>query len=254
MQKISGYKGKIHGGVIGFDFELADTLFGIAYANSMAVVKYQNTSQNTVIKSHIASIYMNKELKKDFVLSSIWSVSYNYISHKLRSLSNNKHRVSNNYKNNSYHIETQLSYKLVNNQQFSLVPIIGINYDRYKYVSYSKSNVVNSNKWRDTFTGIVGTKLYLAQRKLSESITITPEFKALVARSLNQKNKNNSLATSNAQQPITDYYAVQPKTSYILGAGFNAQRKNIKISAGYNTQFHGKYRSQQVFINVVLKF
>ncbi|MFY9589305.1 autotransporter outer membrane beta-barrel domain-containing protein [Rickettsia endosymbiont of Halotydeus destructor] len=262
---ISGYKAKWQGSSIGFDVEINNYIIGITYSNVRSVFNFKTNkdSDKELVKSHIFSIYGQKELPKNFTLQGVASIARNQVKNITNySLNNIKYTSKNKYFNNGYNLETLLNYNYIIKYGMIIVPNFGLKYVRSHDAAHNENDVNIQNpliraKSHNIFTGIIGTKLLLPTKNISSSIKIGGTLQASIEQSFSEKTqKLTKTIISRANSSLEQSYIMpkQPKLSYNIGGNIFAYIKGIQISLDYNYHLHKYYRSHQGTIKLTKNF
>ena len=261
----SGYKGNVAGGTIGVDFNIsADILAGISYSNVASNIKFKDTLAGNKLEgtSHIASIYAHTALTDKLSLQSTFAIGKNNISTKrLQSIGGGETKVATGkLDNTSYIASASASYIAYANNNFSILPTIGLRYGYYKDGKFKETgvgvhNIEIASKSSSDLTGILGTKIAY-HMSVSEDTTIIPSLSLAVE----QKLKSDQAKVKAKLSWMENYFENDPslnkstKTSYNIGANVLAQHKNIELTAGYNLVIKKKFQSHQGSVKLRLQF
>ncbi|KJV92434.1 outer membrane autotransporter barrel domain protein [Rickettsia bellii str. RML Mogi] len=180
VNNINGYRGINKGGTVGFDVEIDNNIIGIAYSNVHSVFKFKNNNNNDkeIIKSHIVSIYGQKELPKNFVLQGLVSASKNFIKNKTTYLFNNTKFKSNvKHRNHSYNAEALLNYNYLATNNIVITPNIGLRYGKsrdgvYNETGISIQKIALATKENNILSGIIGAKTKIPLKNNNLGLTL----------------------------------------------------------------------------------
>jgi len=252
----SGYKGNVAGGTIGIDFDIsADILAGISYSNFVSNIKFKDTLVGNKLEgnSHIASIYGQTMLTDKLSLQTTFAIGKNKIvSKRLQAIGGGETKVATGkLDNTSYIANASASYIAYANNNFSILPTIGLRYGYYKDGKFKETgvgvhNIEVASKKSSDLTGILGTKVAY-QMYLSEDTTIIPSLSLAVE----QKLKSTQAKVKAKLSWMENYFendlssSKSKRTSYNIGANVLAQHKNIELTAGYNLHIKKKFQSHQ---------
>jgi hypothetical protein len=261
-KNIAGYNGRASGATIGADLEISEgTIVGLAYSHILSNYKYKQEKIGDKLdaKSHVVSLYGQKELNDQFSLRGILSYSNSSIKEKARK-GDTGPVASGKFKSNAFSFESTLGYKILLDNDLMLVPNIGVRYGYYKDSAYKQKDSgtynIHMNSHSDSsFTGILGAKLALS-KQVSENTLIMPSIHSSIESYFNNKTKK-----VKARLEWSDKYlendagrGKQPKIGYNVGASLLAKHKNIEVLATYNLHARKKYQNHQGSLKLKLLF
>lgn len=251
VNNINGYRGINKGGTVGFDVEIDNNIIGIAYSNVHSVFKFKNNNNNDkeIIKSHIVSIYGQKELPKNFVLQGLVSASKNFIKNKTTYLFNNTKFKSNvKHRNHSYNAETLLNYNYLTKNNIIVTPNIGLRYGKsrdgvYNETGISIQEIALATKENNILSGIIGAKTKIPLKNNNLGLTLHSS----IEHNFNEKTQRVSRTIQIQGNKFTQNHIIpkQAKTAYNLGGGIIGSVKNTIISLDYNYYLNKRYHSHQ---------
>ncbi|MCC8368614.1 MAG: autotransporter domain-containing protein [Rickettsia endosymbiont of Oxypoda opaca] len=258
-QGIPGYKGRIDGVTIGADTEFNDNdLFGIAYSNTHSNLKYNKNYDKVNIDGHAFSLYGLKEVKKNFSLQAVATISHNYIKNKIIYSDNH---ITGKYRNTSLSFGTLLNYRHQVKRGMNIIPHIGLRYGHTKDGSYKEHDIGTQHltvagKSRQLWTGIIGGRILFAPKNISNSITLIPTLHGSIEKHFNSKNTAVNTTITWKDKKLEEIITLpkQPKIGYNIGAGIVAKKSNITISVEYNCRLHKKYQSHQGMAKLKINF
>lgn len=258
-QDIPGYKGRTNGVIIGADTEFNDNdLFGIAYSNMRSNLKYNKNYDKVNIDGHAFSLYGLKELKKNFSLQAVVTISHNYIKNKIIYSDNH---ITGKYRNTSLSFGTLLNYRHQAKRGVNIIPHIGLRYGHTKDGSYKEHDIGTQHltvagKSRQLWTGIIGGRILFAPKNISNSITLIPALHGSIEKHFNSKNTAVNATITWQDKKLEGIITLpkQPKIGYNIGAGIVAKKSNITISMEYNCRLHKKYQSHQGMAKLKINF
>ncbi|MGI4752835.1 MAG: autotransporter outer membrane beta-barrel domain-containing protein [Janthinobacterium lividum] len=251
VNNINGYRGINKGGTVGFDVEIDNNIIGIAYSNVHSVFKFKNNNNNDkeIIKSHIVSIYGQKELPKNFVLQGLVSASKNFIKNKTTYLFNNTKFKSNvKHRNHSYNAEALLNYNYLTKNNIIVKPNIGLRYGKsrdgvYNETGISIQEIALATKENNILSGIIGTKAKIPLKNNNLGLTLHSS----IEHNFNEKTQRVNRTIQIQGNKFTQNHIIpkQAKTAYNLGGGIIGSVKNTIISLDYNYYLNKRYHSHQ---------
>ncbi|ARD85881.1 hypothetical protein A3306_01155 [Rickettsia bellii] len=251
VNNINGYRGINKGGTVGFDVEIDNNIIGIAYSNVHSVFKFKNNNNNDkeIIKSHIVSIYGQKELPKNFVLQGLVSASKNFIKNKTTYLFNNTKFKSNvKHRNHSYNAEALLNYNYLATNNIVITPNIGLRYGKsrdgvYNETGISIQEIALATKENNILSGIIGAKTKIPLKNNNLGLTLHSS----IEHNFNEKTQRVNRTIQIQGNKFTQNHIIpkQAKTAYNLGGGIIGSVKNTIISLDYNYYLNKRYHSHQ---------
>ncbi|WP_341789927.1 autotransporter domain-containing protein [Rickettsia endosymbiont of Polydrusus tereticollis] len=258
-QDIPGYKGRTDGVTIGADTGFNDNdLFGIAYSNTHSNLKYNKNYDKVNIDGHAFSLYGLKELKKNFSLQALATISHNYVKNKI--LYSDNH-ITGKYRNTSLSFGTLLNYRYQAKRGMNIIPHIGLRYGHTKDGSYKEHDIGTQHltvagKSRQLWTGIIGGRILFAPKNISNSITLIPTLHGSIEKHFNSKNTAVNTTITWKDKKLEEIITLpkQPKIGYNIGAGIVAKKSNVTISMEYNCRLHKKYQSHQGMAKLKINF
>ncbi|WP_347939206.1 autotransporter domain-containing protein [Rickettsia oklahomensis] len=255
VDNMTGYRGINKAATIGFDIEIDNNIVGIAYSNVYSVFKFKNSKNNDkeFIKSHVVSIYGQKELPKNFLVQALVSASKNFIKDKttysyggIKIRSNVKHR------NHSYNAEALLNYNYLVKNNLIITPNIGLRYGKsrdgvYNETGINVQEIALTMKENNILSGIVGTKVKVPLKDALKFHNLGLIFQGAVEHNFKEKTQRINRVVKIFDNTFKQNYLIpkQAKTSYNLGAGVMGIIKNTTISLDYNYYLNKHYRSHQ---------
>ncbi|WP_143548623.1 autotransporter outer membrane beta-barrel domain-containing protein, partial [Rickettsia sp. wb] len=251
VNNINGYRGINKGGTVGFDVEIDNNIIGIAYSNVHSVFKFKNNNNNDkeIIKSHIVSIYVQKELPKNFVLQGLVAASKNFIKNKTTYLFNNTKFKSNvKHRNHSYNAEALLNYNYLAKNNIVITPNIGLRYRKsrdgvYNETGISIQEIALATKENNILSGIIGAKTKIPLKNNNLGLTLHSS----IEHNFNEKTQRVNRTIQIQGNKFTQNHIIpkQAKTAYNLGGGIIGSVKNTIISLDYNYYLNKRYHSHQ---------
>ncbi|HJD67830.1 MAG TPA: autotransporter domain-containing protein [Rickettsia endosymbiont of Bembidion lapponicum] len=251
VNNINGYRGINKGGTVGFDVEIDNNIIGIAYSNVHSVFKFKNNNNNDkeIIKSHIVSIYGQKELPKNFVLQGLVTASKNFIKNKTTYLFNNTKFKSNvKHRNHSYNAEALLNYNYLAKNNIVITPNIGLRYGKsrdgvYNETGISIQEIALATKENNILSGIIGAKTKIPLKNNNLGLTLHSS----IEHNFNEKTQRVNRTIQIQGNKFTQNHIIpkQAKTAYNLGGGIIGSVKNTIISLDYNYYLNKRYHSHQ---------
>ncbi|MCC8377101.1 MAG: autotransporter domain-containing protein [Rickettsia endosymbiont of Graphium doson] len=251
VNNINGYRGINKGGTVGFDVEIDNNIIGIAYSNVHSVFKFKNNNNNDkeIIKSHIVSIYGQKELPKNFVLQGLVAASKNFIKNKTTYLFNNTKFKSNvKHRNHSYNAEALLNYNYLAKNNIVITPNIGLRYGKsrdgvYNETGISIQEIALATKENNILSGIIGAKTKIPLKNNNLGLTLHSS----IEHNFNEKTQRVNRTIQIQGNKFTQNHIIpkQAKTAYNLGGGIIGSVKNTIISLDYNYYLNKRYHSHQ---------
>ncbi|WP_342170051.1 autotransporter domain-containing protein [Rickettsia endosymbiont of Seladonia tumulorum] len=251
VNNINGYRGINKGGTVGFDVEIDNNIIGIAYSNVHSVFKFKNNNNNDkeIIKSHIVSIYGQKELPKNFVLQGLVVASKNFIKNKTTYLFNNTKFKSNvKHRNHSYNAEALLNYNYLATNNIVITPNIGLRYGKsrdgvYNETGISIQEIALATKENNILSGIIGAKTKIPLKNNNLGLTLHSS----IEHNFNEKTQRVNRTIQIQGNKFTQNHIIpkQAKTAYNLGGGIIGSVKNTIISLDYNYYLNKRYHSHQ---------
>jgi len=249
----SGFKGKISGGSIGFDFDVSDdTILGISYSHVNSTVKFKDNALGNEIKStaNIASLYGKKGITDKLALHTVLSLGKNQIIKK-RVVEALEKPASSKINSISYNAELIASYDILM-KPVTIVPNLGIKYGHYTNGAYEESGIGVNNLEFDKsahfdLKGIAGINL-MTSKKLSDTTKIQPSVNLSVERQLLSKKKH---AVQAKFTWMDNYIEAEPNvkgaadTSGNIGFGMLIEHRNIELNSIYNIHLKKKYVGHQ---------
>ncbi|HJD62306.1 MAG TPA: autotransporter domain-containing protein [Rickettsia endosymbiont of Degeeriella rufa] len=251
VNNINGYRGINKGGTVGFDVEIDNNIIGIAYSNVHSVFKFKNNNNNDkeIIKSHIVSIYGQKELPKNFVLQGLVAASKHFIKNKTTYLFNNTKFKSNvKHRNHSYNAEALLNYNYLAKNNIVITPNIGLRYGKsrdgvYNETGISIQEIALATKENNILSGIIGAKTKIPLKNNNLGLTLHSS----IEHNFNEKTQRVNRTIQIQGNKFTQNHIIpkQAKTAYNLGGGIIGSVKNTIISLDYNYYLNKRYHSHQ---------
>ncbi|HJD60832.1 MAG TPA: autotransporter domain-containing protein [Rickettsia endosymbiont of Columbicola hoogstraali] len=251
VNNINGYIGINKGGTVGFDVEIDNNIIGIAYSNVHSVFKFKNNNNNDkeIIKSHIVSIYGQKELPKNFVLQGLVDASKHFIKNKTTYLFNNTKFKSNvKHRNHSYNAEALLNYNYLAKNNIVITPNIGLRYGKsrdgvYNETGISIQEIALATKENNILSGIIGAKTKIPLKNNNLGLTLYSS----IEHNFNEKTQRVNRTIQIQGNKFTQNHIIpkQAKTAYNLGGGIIGSVKNTIISLDYNYYLNKRYHSHQ---------
>lgn len=263
INNIPGYKGVSRGGSIGFDIEKENNIIGFAYSQLYSTFKFK-TNKNIdkeLVKSHIFSLYGQKDLLKNFNIQAVMSTARNHVKNITNHLVNNtNYKTTAKYRNTSYNLESLLNYNYLTEYDITLIPNAGIRYGASHDGIYNENgvniqDVLVTTKPHNILTGIMGAKFSALIRNINQVAIANLNLHLNVERNFNEKAQRTRRTIKNLDNLEHNYLMPkQPKIAYNLGGSITANVKNVQISLDYNCHLRKVYQSHQGSIKLKVNF
>lgn len=260
VDNAAGYTGHNRGGNIGFDAEINNNLIGIAYSNVHSIFKCKTNQvkDRGIATSHVFSIYGQKNLYSNFTVQGLALVSRSDVNNITPYLLNNtQYHLTEKYRVTNYSLEALLNYQYPTKYNLILAPNIGLRYGFSLYDMHNNlPNLLHNSKSRNMLTGIIGTKLSLPLKKITDSISLGLILQGGIEYNFNPKAQQITRTISVGNfYPIQNYILSKPpKTTYNVGASLVTHIKNLQISLEYHYHLYKRYYSHHGIMKFKVNF
>lgn len=239
-RKLTGYKSKYYGAILGADLELDDKyLLGFSYSNiHNKIINFNNHRNNSVID--IFSLYGAWAINPRLSINSV----LDYAASKVKTIRN--YEIANMEaiswpKVKNYGIEIEAEYDFnVNN--FHILPNIAIEYDKSYISNFSEEGIginLKTHKRRSSrLGGILGIKVQKSW-ELYENTLVTPALNASINRTLKfnrDVSQINYIGATNyvnlSKDSLNQGKYLPSATNFILGCSLNfVKNQEVELEA-----------------------
>ena len=259
-----GYAAKYFGTILGFDTLLKDdsTLgFALTFIKNLVNHKDSNNGDKTVIQTAVLSLYGLKNLTDNWFVQGVASIGSSKIDgREVRFTFPNTSTASADYNSISYTTEITGGYSHFLAANTILTPLFGIEYTRLNKIEYTETgagaqNLTINRKVFNKAELIAGAKFN--HSIVLEDFTFIPEIHGFIR--YNTINKGIKLAVSLSGQngaplALVPKTAVQTRTTYLVGAGFDIKKSTFEYGLAYDARIAEKYISHQGVLKLRLVF
>jgi outer membrane autotransporter protein len=259
-----GYAAKYFGTILGFDTLLKDdsTLgFAVTLIKNLVNHKDSNNGDKTVIQTAVFSLYGLKNLTDNWFVQGVASIGTSKIDGKeVRFTFPNTSTASADYNSISYTTEITGGYSHFLSANTILTPLVGIEHTRLNKIEYTETgagaqNLTINRKVFNKAELIAGAKFNYSI--MMDDFTFIPEVHGFVR--YNTMNNGIKLAVSLPGQSGTPVAlvprtAVQTRTTYLVGAGFEIKKSTFEYGVTYDARIDEKYISHQGVLKLRLVF
>ncbi|AVP87317.1 hypothetical protein phytr_3660 [Candidatus Phycorickettsia trachydisci] len=255
-----GYNNHQKGFAIGTDIELIKDLFtaGIAYTNTFSKTKFRGITitKDNIQKTnlHIITLYGEYVLSPKVRLNT----NLNYGKAFIKTERNNQNILYlGKTKGELFRAQTEVSYKTDYNKIFSLLPKIGITFDKFSINSFKETSPnLSLNVGRKKITRIAANiGVRLIKRMKMREFEVTPGISINIEQAIFTKGNRNIITTiGNQSQSVVSDVVKPAKTTYAIGTFLSACKKSIELNLVYDYTFKRRYHSHSTYASLLFKF
>lgn len=261
-KETSGYKSKMHGGILGVNTNISDdTLLGAAFSVTKTIMKHQGNKNGSKsnVDTYGLSFYAHHDFANNWIMQGALSAGKNFFHGK------EKHLVARNgayafssskYNNMSYHTQLLGGYNHKISNNFVITPMVGLSYATASKISYTEKDVGQRNrtitsKATKSFSGTLGSKLTMAHK--FDKTQVVTGLKAFVEYDFTAKGTVNTVMMGGFSSPVETFSAKPPRFSYKLGADVMAENHVVEYGVGYDLSLASKYIGHQGSLKIKVK-